>query len=45
MSYGIWQVNKCYMGENWDVEYFVGNSTKMSFVEVIHDMYESNPKA
>ncbi len=29
-------------GENYDVEDFVDNSMKMSFVKVIHDMYEPN---
>jgi hypothetical protein len=28
------------MGDDWDVEYFVDNSTNMSFGKVIHDMYE-----
>jgi hypothetical protein len=32
-------------GENWDVESFFENSTKMSFGKLIHDMYELNPKA
>jgi hypothetical protein len=32
-------------GEDWDVKYFMDNSTKMSFGKVIHDMYETNPKA
>jgi hypothetical protein len=32
-------------GENWDEEYFVDNSTKMSFEKVIHDMYKPNLKA
>jgi hypothetical protein len=27
-------------GDDWDVEYFVDNSTKMLFGKVIHDMYE-----
>jgi hypothetical protein len=39
------QASKCHTSENWDVEYFIGNSTEMSFGEVIHDMYQSNPKA
>jgi hypothetical protein len=29
----------------WDVEYFVNNSTKMSFGKLIHNMYDPNPKA
>jgi hypothetical protein len=32
-------------GDDWDVEYFEGNSTKMSFGKLIHDMYDPNPKA
>jgi diaminopimelate epimerase len=32
-------------GENWDVEYFVDNSTKMSFKKMTHDIYEPNLKA
>jgi hypothetical protein len=31
--------------ENWDAEYFVNNSTKMSFGKLIHDMYDPNPQA
>jgi hypothetical protein len=32
-------------GEDWDVEYFVDNSTKMSFRKLIHDMYDPNTEA
>jgi hypothetical protein len=31
-------------GEDWDVESFVDNSTKMSFGKVIYDMYDPNPE-
>jgi hypothetical protein len=31
--------------DDWDVEYFVDNSTKMSFGQLIHDMYGLNPEA
>jgi hypothetical protein len=31
--------------DDWDVEYFEGNSTKMSFGKLIDDMYDPNPKA
>ncbi len=31
--------------DDWDAEYFVDNSTKMSFGKLIHDMYGLNPKA
>jgi hypothetical protein len=31
--------------DDWDVEYFVENSTKMSFGKLIHYMYDLNPKA
>jgi hypothetical protein len=30
-------------GEYWDAYYFLDNSTKMSFVKVIHDMNKVNP--
>jgi len=32
-------------GEDWDVEYFVDNSTQMSFGKLIHDMYGPNLEA
>jgi hypothetical protein len=32
-------------GDDWDVEYFVDNSSKMSFGKLIHDMYDPNLKA
>jgi len=32
-------------GDDWDVNYFVNNSTKMSFGKMIHDMYDPNPDA
>jgi hypothetical protein len=32
-------------GDDWDVKYFVNNSTKMSFGKLIHDMYDPNPEA
>jgi hypothetical protein len=31
--------------EDWDVEYFVNNSTKMSFRKIIHDIYDPNIEA
>jgi len=31
--------------DDWDVEYFVDNSTKMSFGKLIHNMYDLNIKA
>jgi hypothetical protein len=30
-------------GDDWDLKYFVDNSTKMSFGKLIHDMYDPNP--
>ncbi len=30
-------------GDDWDLKYFVDNSTKMSFGKPIHDMYGPNP--
>jgi len=32
-------------GEGWDAQYFMDNSTKISFGKVIHDMYKPNLKA
>jgi hypothetical protein len=29
-------------GDDWDAEYFVDNSTKMSFGKLIHDMHDLN---
>jgi hypothetical protein len=31
--------------DDWDVEYFMDNSTNMSFGKPIYDMYDPNPKA
>jgi hypothetical protein len=39
------QVHNVICGEDWDVEYFVDNLTKMLFGKVVHDMYESNIEA
>jgi len=39
------QAHNVICGEDWDVEYFVDNLTKMSFIKVIHDMYEPNIEA
>jgi hypothetical protein len=32
-------------GDDWDVEYFVDNSTSMRFEKLIHDLYDPNPEA
>jgi hypothetical protein len=32
-------------GDDWDVDYFMDNSTDMSFGKLIHDMYDPNPEA
>jgi hypothetical protein len=32
-------------GDDWDVKYFVDNSTKMSFGKLIHHMYDLNLEA
>ncbi len=32
-------------GDDWNVEYFVDNSTKISFGKLIHDMYDPNLEA
>jgi len=32
-------------GDDWDVEYFVDNSTNMFFGKLIHNVYGLNPKA
>jgi hypothetical protein len=39
------QVYNVIWSKDWDLKYFMDNSTKMSFGKVIHDMYETNPKA
>jgi hypothetical protein len=31
--------------KNWDTNYFLDNSTKLSFAKLIHDMYEMNLKS
>jgi hypothetical protein len=44
-AYLVGKLTNVIWGEDWDVEYFVDNSTKMSFGRLIHDMYNPNPKA
>jgi hypothetical protein len=39
-AYLVGKLENVIWGDNWDVEYFVDNSTNMSFGKVIHDMYE-----
>jgi hypothetical protein len=44
-AYSMGKLTNVIWGDDWDVEYFVDNSTKMSFGKLIHDMYDPNPKA
>jgi len=44
-TYSMGRYTNVIWGENWDVEYFMDNSFKMSFGKVIHNMYKLNPKA
>jgi hypothetical protein len=44
-TYMVGKFTNVIWGEDWDVEYFVDNLTKMSFGKVIHDMYEFNIEA
>jgi hypothetical protein len=44
-AYLVGRLANVIWGDDWDVEYFVDNSTKMSFGKLIHDMYDPNPKA
>jgi hypothetical protein len=44
-AYSVGRLANVIRGENWDVKYFVDNSTKMSFEKLIHDMYDPNLEA
>jgi hypothetical protein len=44
-AYLVGKLTNVIWGEDWDAEYFVDDSTKMSFGRLIHDMYDPNPKA
>jgi hypothetical protein len=44
-AYLVGKPSNVMWGEYWDAYYFLDNSTKMSFIKVIHDMYKVNPKA
>jgi hypothetical protein len=44
-AYLVGKLANVIWGDDWDAEYFVDNSTKMSFWKPIHDMYDPNPKA
>ncbi len=44
-TYAVGKLVDVVRGENWNVKYFVNNSTKMSFKKLIHDMYDPNPQA
>ncbi len=44
-AYSMGKLANVIWGDDQDVEYFVDNSTKMSFGKLIHDMYGPNPKA
>ncbi len=43
-AYLVSKLTNVIWGDDWDVKYFVDNSTKMSFGKLIHDMYDLNPK-
>jgi hypothetical protein len=44
-AYSMGRLPNVIWGENWDAKYFVDNSTKISFEKLIHDMYDTDPKA
>ncbi len=44
-AYSMCKLTNVMWGDDWDVKYFVDNSTNMSFGKLIHDMYDLNPKA
>jgi hypothetical protein len=44
-AYLVGRLTNVIWGDDWDVEYFVDNSTKMSFGKLIHNMYDFNIKA
>jgi hypothetical protein len=44
-TYSIGRLANVIWGDDWDVEYFVNNSTKMSFGKLINNTYDPNPKA
>jgi hypothetical protein len=44
-TYSMGKLANVIWGDDWDVEYFVNNSTNMPFGKLIHDMYDPNPKA
>ncbi len=44
-AYSMNRLGNVIWGEDWDVDYFLNNSTKMSFGKLIHDMNDPNPEA
>jgi hypothetical protein len=44
-AYSISRLTNAIWGDDWDVKYFVDNSTNMPFGKLIHDMYDPNIKA
>jgi hypothetical protein len=44
-AYLVGRLANVIWGDDWDVEYFVYNSTNMSFGKLIHNMYVSNLEA
>jgi hypothetical protein len=44
-AYLVGKLTNVIWGDDWDVEYFVDNSPKMSFGKLIHDMYDPNLEA
>ncbi len=43
-AYSMGRLANVIWGDDWDVKYFVVNSTNMPFRKLIHDMYDPNPK-
>jgi hypothetical protein len=41
-AYLVGKLANVVWGDDWDVEYFVDNLTKMSFGKLIHDMCDLN---
>jgi hypothetical protein len=44
-TYSMGKLANVIWGDDWEAEYFVNNSTKMSFGKWIHDMYDPNIEA
>jgi len=44
-AYSMGKLTNVIWGDDWDAEYFVDNSTKMSFGKPIHNTYDPNLEA